>query len=359
MIKKSKITAQEVAKDLGVSISTVGRAMADDPRISGATKARVREAVARLRYVQSMPARVMRGASSNLVALVVPDISNDFYSTVAQSLSKCCERQGYRLVLSITGDSRDIEANQIRELSGVKVAGVFIVPAAETRPETASLLSGIPYVQLLRKSNKLDSAWFGIDDERCVRDSAAHLIALGHRSIAYLGVYDAISTGPGRRLGFWNAFAEAHVDVSRAVEKLGPPTVEFGLTSARQLFQPDARPTAVVCGATQIAVGLLEAVSEFRIRTPEDLSIVGFGDSMLAKHWGPGLTTIQFPIEELATSCCLWFLNHLATRTALPNSHSLITSSTLIVRGSTAPLAKPFSPLTTPTIPARALTTRE
>ena len=353
MIKKSKITARVVAKDLGVSISTVGRAMADDPRISAATKARVREAATRLRYVQSMPARVMRGASSNLVALVVPDISNDFYSTVAQSLSKCCERQGYRLVLCITGDSRDIEANQIRELSGVKVAGIFIVPAAETRAETASLLSGIPYVQLLRKSDKLNSAWFGIDDERCVRDSAAHLIALGHQRIAYLGVHDAISTGPSRRVGFWDAFAGARVDAIEAVEKLGPPTVEFGIAAARQLFQSDVRPTAVVCGSAQIAVGLLEAVSEFGIRIPEDLSIVGFGDSMLAKHWGPGLTTIRFPIDELATSCCLSFLNYLATRASLPASHSLITSSTLIVRGSTAP---PPSRLSGGAMPAASAT---
>ena len=359
MIKKSKITARVVAKDLGVSISTIGRAMADDPRISAATKARVREAAARLRYVQSMPARVMRGASSNLVALVVPDISNDFYSTVAQSLSKCCERQGYRLVLSITGDNRDIEANQIRELSGVKVAGVFIVPAADTRPETVALLSGIPYVQLLRKSDKLDSAWFGIDDERCMLDSAAHLIALGHRRNAYLGVHDAISTGPSRRLGFWNAFAAARVDASEAVEKLGPPTVEFGIASARQLLQSDARPTAVVCGATQIAVGLVETVSEFNVHVPEDLSIVGFGDSMLAKHWGPGLTTIRFPIDELATSCCLSFLNYLATQASLPNSHSLITSSTLIVRGSTAPLATRFTSGTIPITSSRPVVTGE
>src|SRR5258705_8134014 len=104
-MKNPRITARDVAKELGVSISTVGRAMADDPRISVATKARVREATSRLRYVQSMSARVMRGASSKLVALVVPNISNDFYSTIAQSLSTCCQRQGYRLVLSITGDN--------------------------------------------------------------------------------------------------------------------------------------------------------------------------------------------------------------------------------------------------------------
>lgn len=342
MIKKAKVTARGVAQELSVSISTVGRAMADDPRISAATKARVREAAARLGYVQSMPARVMRGASSKLIALVVPDISNDFYSTVAQSLSKCCDQEGYRLVLSITRDNRDIEANQIRELSGVRVAGIFIVPSPETRPETVSLLSGIPYIQLLRRSERLDAVWFGIDDERCLRDSAAHLIALGHRRIGYIGVHQAISTGPRRRLGFWNAFTEAKVDASAATEKLGAPTVDFGVSAARQLLQSEAPPTAIVCGAAQITVGLIEALSEFSVRVPENLSVIGFGDSMLAKHWGPGLTTIRFPIEELATSSCLWFLNHLATKMPLPKSHSLMTSSSLVVRGSTAPPSEFF-----------------
>ena len=126
--ESSIITARDVAEESGVSISTVGRALNDDARISARTIAHVREVVDRLGYVQSMAARVMKGGSSKQIGLVLPNINNDFYSTIAQSISKCCEREGYSLVLSVTDDNRDSELQQIRDLAGAKVSGIFIVP---------------------------------------------------------------------------------------------------------------------------------------------------------------------------------------------------------------------------------------
>ena len=87
------ITAKQVTHRLGVSASTVGRAFADDPRISTETKVRVRHAARQFGYVANMPARVVRGASSNLIGLVLPNIKSDFYATFAQVLSTCCERE--------------------------------------------------------------------------------------------------------------------------------------------------------------------------------------------------------------------------------------------------------------------------
>jgi len=112
------ITAKDIAQQIGVSISTVGRAMADDPRISAETKAMVRRAAEKAGYAGNMPARVMRGGRSNLIGLIIPDVRNDFYAAIAQALSEICDSEGSRLVLSISGDDRDTEARQIRELVG-------------------------------------------------------------------------------------------------------------------------------------------------------------------------------------------------------------------------------------------------
>ena len=142
------ITIKHIAQRLDLSVATVGRALTDHPRISRATKERVRLAAKELGYVANAAARVMRGGPSHLVGLLVPDIRSTFYSMVAQVLSKCFEGNGFHLALSITDDNRDIEMQHVRELISARVAGIVIVPCAKPRPETLELLGMVPHVQI-------------------------------------------------------------------------------------------------------------------------------------------------------------------------------------------------------------------
>ena len=200
------VTAQGVAQHLGLSISTIGRALADDPRISPATKARVQAAAESLGYVANEAARMMRGGSSKLVGLMLPDIRNDFYATIAQALSACCDREGYRLALCITEDDRDLEARQVKDLVAARVAGIIVVPTASPRREALAMLCSVPRVQLLRNLPALSADWFGIDDEHCLQAGTRHLVDLGHRRIAYIGGEPALPTGVARMAGFRAAF---------------------------------------------------------------------------------------------------------------------------------------------------------
>jgi|TARA_B110000211_G_scaffold197404_1_gene226911 DNA-binding LacI/PurR family transcriptional regulator len=334
--ESSIITARDVAEESGVSISTVGRALNDDARISARTIAHVREVVDRLGYVQSMAARVMKGGSSKQIGLVLPNINNDFYSTIAQSISKCCEREGYSLVLSVTDDNRDSELQQIRDLAGAKVSGIFIVPSIGTHAETINLLKRIPHVQLLRNNRKLGADWFGIDDKQCLRDATSHLIQLGHRRIAYIGGLEKYSTGSNRRSGFRSAFKDAGLAMRSVTEELGQPSMNFGREAAARLVNSIRPPTAIVCAGAQITSGVLDAVTSLNVKVPRDLSIVGFSDPFWCKFWGQGLTTIRLPIDELATTCAYWFLHSLSNEKSIYPSHNIATSSILVVRNSTA-----------------------
>jgi hypothetical protein len=120
------LTARDIAEALGVSISTIGRAMADDPRISAETKARVRRAAEKAGYIGSTPARVMRGGTSKLVGLLLPDVRND--AEIAKALSETCDREDHRLVLAITGDDREVEARHIREPVGARLPASSLSP---------------------------------------------------------------------------------------------------------------------------------------------------------------------------------------------------------------------------------------
>jgi LacI family transcriptional regulator len=335
--KESKlVTARHVAETIGVSISTIGRAMADDPRISEATKAIVRKAAERVGYVGNMPARVMRGGTSNLVGLILPDVRNDFYSEIAQALSETCDRGGHRLVLSITNDDRDIEVRHIRELAGARASGVIIVPSQQPRREGVRILLGIPHVQLLRHVSSLGEVWFGIDDEAALCEATQYLLTLGHRRIAYLGGPEALSTGAARVRGFRRAFDVMEVSRSQASEWLGPTTAEYGASATERMVRSPKPPTAVVTSSVHITMGLIQSIEKLKIAVPQQLSVVGFGDPAWFQWWRGGLTTIQLPIRELATTCGLWFLNNLRRKRDGIRHHQALTRSTLVERATTA-----------------------
>ena len=333
------IKAKEVAALSGVSISTVGRALSDDPRISAETKAKVHKAAAKLGYVENSAARIMRGGSSKLVGLMLPDIRNDFYSTIAEALSICCDAEGYQVALSIADDSES-EARHLKELVSAHVAGIVIVPTSSPKLETHKLLRSIPHVQLLRRMTSTQSAWFGIDDEDCVRTGTKHLLELGHRSIAYIGGSMDLSTGRARLKGFRRALTEAHVKRKNTVEVLGPPTVEFGIEAMTRLMAGKSRPTALITGSVQVTQAVLETISALQISVPEELSVVGFGDAPGFDWWGSGLTTMKMPVQELATECGQWFLNTLKTKATNDSHYTAIVPAQFVLRNSTAAASK-------------------
>jgi LacI family transcriptional regulator len=329
------VTIKDIARELGLAVSTVGRALTDHPRISRSTKQRVRSAADRLGYVAHAPARVMRGGTSHLVGLLVPDIRSPFYSMVAQCLSECFVRDGFHLALSITGDDRETELQEVREMLSVRVAGVIVVTTANPRRETLSLLKTIPHVQLLRRNPSLTN-WFGLDDERSIRDATEHLFQLGHTRVAFIG--DTIySTGQARWEGFRRVHAEAKRQIEAQLMALGPPTAEYAADAIARLMAVRAPPTAIVTSSVLGTLGAAERLAELGVDIPNTLSFIGFGDGPWEKWWGPGLTTLRLPTEELATSCGLWFLHRLKSKQIGGPAQALVCPTTLIVRGSTAP----------------------
>ncbi len=331
------ITLKHIAEHLDCSVSTVGRALADHPRIGRETKERVRATAEELGYVVNRAARVMRGGSSHLIGLLVPDIQSTFYSMVAQMLSNCFEREGFHLALSLTSDNRDIEKQQMRELVSARVAGIVTVLSAAPRRETLTLLRMVPHVQLLRQIPAIGD-WFGMDEERAICEATTYLLELGHRRIGYVG--DLIfSTGKSRYDGFCRAHSDFNLKVDKTLVELGPPNCHFGAESVARLIAKRPRPTAIITTSVQITLGAAEQVMAMKIEVPRSLSMIGYGDGPWPQWWGPGLTTVRLPVEELATGCGLWLLHSMRTGrpTTNKNPHIAITPSVLVKRGSTAP----------------------
>lgn len=306
------VKMSDVAAELGLSVSTVGRALADRPEISQETKARVRDAADRLGYVVNSAAQVMRIGRSTMIGLLVPDVRNDFYGAAAMALARCCDEAGFQLVLAVTRDDPDTELRHVRELAKARAAGVVAAWTVTPRRDTLRLLAGVPAVEFIRRVETTAAPWFGIDDSAALAMSTGHLLDLGHRKVAMLGPSELLSTGRERLKGYREAFTRRSILPPSRFGRLGEPTAQFGRDGFRDLWKGPHRPTAIVTGGAEITVGVLEAIGELGISVPGTLSIVGYGDAPWFRLWGPGLTTIGLPVYDIALACGSFLLRQIA-----------------------------------------------
>lgn len=335
------ITIKDIARLVGVAPSTVGRALSDHPHVHEDTKARVREAATQLGYVAHTPARMMRGGHGTLIGLMIPDIRNDFYSTAAQAIAEACAKAGFQVVLSITSDDPVREFEQLYGLASARAAGVIVVPTAIPTKDTLALLARLPHIQLIRRHRSIRAPWFGIDDAAATRLAAEHLLALGHRRIAYIGGEMALSTGKERFRGFQEALAARGLQSNPKHCAHGPGDAAFSATATRRILMLASRPTALVLAGSRLTVGALEAVRAMNIAVPDHLSIIGFNDSAAPGWWGNGVTSIGLPVFDIAAACASGLLATLrqdprsTADTAHPPSQAMF-EPFLVERGSTA-----------------------
>jgi len=339
-LENMMVTIKDIAHQLNISPSTVARALADHQHTSDATKFKVRSAAEELGYIAHAAARMMRGQSSKLIGLIIPDIQNDFYATVAKALADTCNAEDFQLVLAITEDDPASENSHIRELVGARAAGIVIVPCGSPRRDSVKLLKRLPVVQLIRNNPALGTDWFGIDDESAIHEATKHLVELGHRRIGYIGGHLELSTGAARLAGLKRALTEADIDPEFICVATGPPRAAFAKETFLQMVR-DFEPTGIISGGSRLTFGLLEGVEELGIGVPSDLSIVGFGDFPWSRWWGDGLTTIGFPIRDIAHASGALLLRRIressnadGSKTNPPNLAVL--SSYLVQRNSTA-----------------------
>jgi LacI family transcriptional regulator len=335
----SSVTIQDIARALNISHTTVSRALADSPKISTETKLRVRHAVEQLGYVPSASARMMRGARSSVIGLVIPDLENDFYATVAQTVADALAARSMQLLLSVTDDDSDRELRELRGLLETRPAGVIIVPTATPRPETAALLKHLETIQLIRKHESLGAHSVLINDREGTFAATQHLITYGHQRIAFIGGDVSLSTGRNRLAGFQAALKEHRLEATATA--LGAPRPEFARYAVTSMMTASVRPTALVFGSAELTLGALQALHALKLEWPRDVSVVGYHDPAWFELTGGGITTVRLPVREIATTATGVLLSRAIGKSENDAAEEAPVNvefmPTLVLRGSTAP----------------------
>ncbi|MGA3056927.1 MAG: LacI family DNA-binding transcriptional regulator [Candidatus Limnocylindrales bacterium] len=329
-------TLNDVARLAGVSTMTVSRVVNGNGYTSPATQARVNQAIAELGYMPNVLARQLRSSRTKTLALVLTDIANPFFTTIARGVEDAARAQGYAVMFCNTDESVDLELEYVRVLIQRRVDGVLLVPAADSSTSLDLLKTHkLPAVVLDRRLRSGEVDEVRADSEGGAYAAVRHLIDLGHRQIAVLAGPESVSTSADRVAGYRRAMLEAGIDPTTQQILFGQYTEASGYEMTGRLLAAPTRPTAIFAGNNFIAFGAIQALRESGLEIPDDMSIVVFDD--LPQGWiMPFLTVIAQPAYEIGRLAAEMMLERLASEEPI-EPRTIVLPSSLIVRRSSAP----------------------
>lgn len=344
-------TLSDVAARAGVSVSAASRVLSDAPsaRVSAATRERIHQAARELGYRPNFIARALRSARLQIVALVVPDLTNAVFTELLTGVEREAAERGYMVMLARSENLLDEREGLARLIGEGRIDGMIVQVGDAMEPGALDALvaSGLPVV-FANSSHPSTAGSVELDDERGAALAVEHLVGLGHRSIGLINGVPTSDTAVRRGRGFRSAMAAAGLEVDeRLVTNLGYTTAQGGeglrrILAAAAAAQPAAPtpPTAVVVANVNAALGVLLAAREAGIRVPDALSVVAMHDALTAEFAWPPLTTVRMPLRELGRAA----MAELASAIAGGEVHQRVVDDpapVMVVRESTAPPAAP------------------
>lgn len=290
-------TIRDVARLAGVSPITVSRVINKANYISEETRLRVEAAIEQLHYIPNSLSRSLRFNKTNMVALLVSDITNPFWTTVTRGVEDACSENKLHIILCNTDEKQEKLEEYITLLLQKQTDGFIVVPTGESVELLRSIQKqNVPLVVLDRLMPELQADTVRCNSEEGAYDLTRYLIGLGHRRIAMLSGSYMISTGHDRIEGYKRALHEAGIAIDESLIHSGAFKAESGYQGAMHVMQNSAPPTALFAGNNFIALGVVKALEEMGLRIPQDVSVVSFDD--LPVLFKPFLTVVaQAPYE--------------------------------------------------------------
>lgn len=329
---------RDVAALAQVSPITVSRVLNSPDTVSPATRARVEAAIEELGYVPNQIARSLRSNRTNTLALVLTDITNPFWTSVARSVEDAASAQGFNVILCNTDESQTKQEEYLSVLLRKRVDGYLLVPARSEASAVESILrQKAPVVVLDRRVPGAAVDVVRSDSEAGVYELTSHLIGLGHRQIAMLSGPAVVSTAQERVDGYRRALHEAGLAVEERWIRVGEFTVESGYAMARLLLTETELPTALLGANNFVALGAMRAIREAGLRIPTDISVVCVDDIPDWLVGEPFLTVAAQSPYEVGRQATELLLRQIREPGVHPAQEILLPTE-LIVRRSTAAL---------------------
>jgi len=293
---------KDVAVHANVSISTVSYVMNGTGPVSADRRARILNAVRELDYIPNESARNLKRQSASTIGLVVPDLSNQFFSLLASGAAHAAAARDVLVVLCSSENTEEAESSNARLLRSQRVDGVVYLTGFHESPTSLLELQSLgPVVLVDERVPGADLPAVLAEGRLGARDVAAHVVALGHKRFTCIAGPSALWTAEQRLAGYREALALGGFDPDTMEVLVGDYRMESGFELAKKALNVPAltRPTALLCANDMMAIGALEYCRASGLNVPADVSVVGFDDVPMAPLLSPRLTTVRQPAREM------------------------------------------------------------
>lgn len=329
---------KQIAAKARVSLGTVSHVLNNTANVRDRLRQRVLDAVAELEYQPSELARGLRREKTNMIGMIIPDITNPFFPGVVRGAEDVAFANGYRLVLCNTDNDHSKEIVHLTSLRTYRPAGLIVIPStlSELSAQTESYRKAGTSVVCV---DRMPIHWKGdtvtVSNEDGAYRATRHLIELGHRRLATIAGPLHLTNAQQRLAGFKRAVREAGLTVNpeyiqeSAFDKLG------GHAKACILLRMVRAPSAIFAGNDMIALGVLTALRELGLRCPQDVSLIGFDDLDIAEITNPQLSSVFQPGYQLGETAARLLLERVAGSTSA--AKHLVLGTELRIRQSVAP----------------------
>ncbi|MBN2202102.1 LacI family DNA-binding transcriptional regulator [bacterium] len=296
------INQSEIARKLKVSRATVSKALKGDSDISDEMKQRVRDLADKLNYIPHYHARGLHSRKSMTIGVVVPDISNSFFSYAVDGIMDVAVRSGYHIILAVSREKSEIEKKNILNLLSMRVDGLLIAVSKES-PDIQIYqkvkISDVPLIFFDRVLEGQGSGFVGIDDRGAAKKLIDFVIRCGYRNIGHLAGSSLVRIGRDRLSGYLDSLRDHGLPVRREWIVEGGFERKDGISGFEKIWMGRDKPEVVFAANDQIALGAYDAIREKGLKIPDDIGVVAFGHHDFAKIPSPCMTIINVDPYDL------------------------------------------------------------
>ncbi len=304
-IKPSRTTIKDIARELGVSPSTVTKALRDYPDVSEAMKKKTLDLAEKMGYVPNSVAQSLQSGASRTIGVIVPEIKHHFFSSAIDGIEDVAFREGFTVFVCKSNEDYKRESINARNLLSHSVAGI-IVSVSQTTVDVGHfeevMARKIPLVFFDRICDKLKTGTVIVDDREGAYSAVMHLVESGYKRIAHLAGPEHLNISRERLAGYKDALKKCGIPFDKKYVISGGLDEKDGIAGFGRLMRLKPKPDAVFCVNDPVAIGVLLECKRNNVRVPGRLAIVGFSDNPIASQIDPPLTTVAQPAYEMGAA---------------------------------------------------------
>ena len=332
------VTIREVAKRLGLSVTTVSRALAGYDDVAAATRERVIQTAKSMGYTPSHAARQLRRQRTDTIGLVFPTLgkrfSDPFFNEFMAGVGDEASQHNYDLLVSVASPGKEEQATYQRWVQSRRVDG-FVLVRIRRKDWRIQYLSdeGFPFMSFGRSQTISGAPHIGVDGKAGMLELTRYLIEIGHRRIAFIGAPKDLTLSRDRSQGYFAGLKEAGIEPDQSLIAEAELTRSTGYESARALLSQHPHPTAIIGINDLTALGAIRAAQELGLQVGHDISIAGFDGTEAGEHASPPLTTVAQPVYTIGSEVCRTLIQLIGKEE--PDQPQRLVRPELIIRQST------------------------